>query len=213
MKKHYPIYLDLTDRLCLVVGGGEIAYHKAIALLESGARLRIVATEIREEIQKEFTGSHEILETEFSPAHIDGCHLVIAATDDQQLNKRISNEARKAGVFVNAVDQPDECDFYVPAILARDGISIAISTGGKSPAFAGWLKRELDNMLNPKLGDALEIISAARSVLIKADPQGFHIRSKAFKQFFQSDIWHEYLKDDGELTEETVIQWISSYSE
>ena len=212
MKKLYPIFLNLTDRTCIVVGGGSIALNKAGKLADSGASLKIVAPEICDEIKSNFS-SHQILNKEYEEDDLNGCYLAVAATDDSGLNSKISNDCRKRGILVNAVDQPDDCDFYVPASIEKGSIQIAISTGGASPAMAGWIKRHIDSLLSERLSDGVEIISEARKNHIAKNPEKFNFRAIAFRAFFESDIWSDFLDGSAELSVEVVEQWISSFSE
>jgi siroheme synthase-like protein len=213
MSELYPIFLNLKGRLCIVVGGGNVALRKARALAASGAKLRIVAPDICEEIRSEFGDAHEIIEREFEQSDLNGCLIAVAATDDRELNSRISADCRERGILVNAVDQPEDCDFYVPACIIAGGIYIAVSTIGHSPALAGWVKREIEKALSPKLADGLEIISKARRTLIDADPDGSAHRGKAFAEFFKSELWREFLDGTRELIVEEVVEWISSYTD
>ncbi len=213
MKELYPIFLDLTDRLCVVIGGGNVAFRKARSLADAGAKLRVVAPVICPEIAGEFSTAHEVVEKEYDTSDITAAYLVVAATDDAGLNTRIAADCRERGILINAVDQPDDCDFHVPAVVNRGRIQIAVSTSGHSPAMAGWLKREIDRNLGPRLGEGLGIIAEARSRLIESDPAGFDERAKGFREFFESDIWRGFLDGKRELSVEEVVEWISSFTD
>ena len=213
MKELYPIFLDLTDRLCVVIGGGNVAFRKASSLADAGAKLRVVAPVICPEIAVGFSTAHEVVEKEYDASDINAAYLVVAATDDAALNTRIAADCRDRGILINAVDQPDDCDFHVPAVVNRGGIQIAVSTGGCSPAMAGWLKREIDENLGPRLGDGLDIIGEVRGRLIESDPGGFDGRAKGFREFFESDIWRGFLDGKRGLSVEEVVEWISSFTD
>lgn len=187
--------------------------QKARKLAESGAVLRIVAPEICNEIIQEFSIGNEIRGKTYDIADLDGCYIVVAATDNEALNSQISKDCRKLGIMVNAVDQPEDCDFIVPAVVDKGGIRIAICTGGASPALAGWIKRQIDKALSPRLPEGLQMISKARAELIEKQPGEFDHRAKAFRAFFDSDLWLEFLDGSRDLTSEVIVGWILSYSE
>jgi len=209
----FPIYAHLEGRQCLVIGGGTIALRKARSLADAGAVVRIVAPDICTEIREEFVEPHEYICREYDPDDLNDVFIVVASTNDEALNARIAADCRNRGILVNAVDQPDDCDFYVPALVQRDDIQIAISTGGKSPAMAGWLRREIDKILSERLGDGLNIISVARRTLIDSNPPDYCGRADGFREFFESELWRDYLDGKRDLNPEKVVEWISSCSD
>ncbi len=141
----FPMFVKLDGRRCVVVGAGVIAGQKLEGLLESGADVRIVAPEAREEIQElARCGRVSWMRTEFESEHLDGAVLVIAATGNPAVNEMVYRAAQERGVFCNSVDEPERCDFYYPAVVRRGDLQIAISTAGKSPALAQRLRKELE---------------------------------------------------------------------
>src|ERR1700687_1859378 len=133
----FPLFLKLDGRQCVVVGAGSIATQKLESLLHSGAAVRIIAPEASPEIQ-ELVRSGRVLWTRapFHPEHLDGALIVIAATGDPAVHQLVYRSAQQRGVLCNAVDEPERCDFYYPAVVRRGDLQIAISTAGKSPALA-----------------------------------------------------------------------------
>ena len=131
--------LDVRERLAVVVGGGPVGLRKATALLAAGAAVRIVA----ESPPADPPSGAEIVVEPYRPEHLSGAALVFACTDDRALNAAIASDARQAGALVNAADQPDDCDFYLPAVLRKGELVVAIGTGGAAPALAGHLKETL----------------------------------------------------------------------
>lgn len=210
MKDKYPIFLDIAGRRCAVIGGGKVALRKARALDDAGAKLVIVAPEISPEIIEEFSGFQEIRHKQYDPTDIAGCFIVVAATDNTVLNSLIAADCREESILVNAVDQPNDCDFHVPGIIKRGGVQIAISTGGRSPAVTAWLKRHLERVLSYRLEEGLDIIAEARRELMDMEPDKFDARAAAFTEFFESGIWEKFLDGSRELTVEEVVEWISS---
>ncbi|MBW2096406.1 MAG: bifunctional precorrin-2 dehydrogenase/sirohydrochlorin ferrochelatase [Deltaproteobacteria bacterium] len=142
---YYPIFLNLSYKKALVVGGGLVAQRKVETLLEHGASTSVVSQKLTVRL-KELAEEKKIqyLGPEFSEEYLDDMFLVIAATDDQELNHRVSLCAQERGLLVNAVDQPEDCNFIVPSIVRRGDLQVAISTSGKSPALARKLRQELE---------------------------------------------------------------------
>ncbi|MEJ1959680.1 MAG: bifunctional precorrin-2 dehydrogenase/sirohydrochlorin ferrochelatase [Nitrosomonadales bacterium] len=123
--------MNLKNKTCLVVGGGDVAVRKAALLLQAGAILRVVAPHLNEAFKLPL-GSEHIVES-FQPVHLDGITLAIAATDDPTVNELVSQEAKRRNIPVNVVDNPALCTFIMPSILDRSPLLVAFSTGGASP--------------------------------------------------------------------------------
>jgi uroporphyrin-III C-methyltransferase/precorrin-2 dehydrogenase/sirohydrochlorin ferrochelatase len=155
-----PITLKLTDRPCLVVGGGYVALQKVRVLAAAGARIRLVAPVVAAELRA--LAACDIAERPFAPDDLTGVAFVIAATDDPALNDQIYQLAHRRGVLVNVVDDPARCDFLFPSILRRGELSIAVSTDGASPALARLLREALEPEFSPGLGSLLAQVRALR---------------------------------------------------
>ncbi|MGD9162592.1 MAG: bifunctional precorrin-2 dehydrogenase/sirohydrochlorin ferrochelatase [Desulfobacteraceae bacterium] len=151
---YYPIMVDLTGREVLVVGGGSVAGRKIETLLEYGAVVNVVSRELSPEI-KNYVDTDKIryLGEEFSMVFLKDKFLVIAATDDAGLNRRISQVADEKGMLINAVDQPADCNFIVPSIVKKGDLIVAVSTSGKSPALAKKIRKQLTDYF----GDEYEL--------------------------------------------------------
>ena len=124
-----PIFLDLKKRSCAVIGGGEVASRKVTLLLEAGAQVTVYAPTVGETIRR-WTADGKVrhVEREFRPEMLDGCALVIAATDDKSVNRQVSDAAKARNIPVNVVDQPDLCTFIMPSIVDRSPVIVAVST-------------------------------------------------------------------------------------
>src|SRR3954470_4482583 len=134
---YFPVFLDLKNRRCLLVGGGDIATRKGRLLSKAGARLRIVAPKISDELRELVAKNNgEIFEREYQPTDLNDCFIAIAATDIEPLNKKISQDAQAKNIPVNVVDSPALCTYITPAIIDRSPLVIAISSGGESPVLA-----------------------------------------------------------------------------
>jgi precorrin-2 dehydrogenase/sirohydrochlorin ferrochelatase len=142
--KHYPIFLDLKDRPVLVVGAGKVALRKTRGLLEAGARITVVAPEWEPEFH---SLPVRMVPRRFRASDLAGVMLVFAATDDRLANHRIAIAAKGKGVFANIADSAEECDFVVPARLQRNGVQIAVSTGGENPRISAELRKKLEEIL------------------------------------------------------------------
>lgn len=168
MSRFYPILVDLQGKKALVVGGGKVAQRKIESLLEYGASVHVIARELTAELEQLRSRKRiELLGGEFSEAHLEGVFLVIAATDDALLNRRVSQEAQKRGLLVNAVDQPADCNFIVPSVLSRGDLLIAVSTSGKSPAFARKVRLELNQHFGEEYGFFLNLMGNLRKEILR----------------------------------------------
>jgi uroporphyrin-III C-methyltransferase/precorrin-2 dehydrogenase/sirohydrochlorin ferrochelatase len=144
----YPIYLDLRDRHCLVVGGGPIATGKVTGLVEAGARVTVVAREASDAIARwHAEGAITWHHRAFVPEDIAPAFMVIAATDDGELNARVYQLANAQQRIANAVDDLDNCNFIAPAIARNGAIQVAVSTSGASPALAKQLRDHIQRNL------------------------------------------------------------------
>src|SRR5690242_19763770 len=137
---YYPVFLDLKDRAVLVVGAGKVALRKTKGLVEAGARVTVVAPEW----EAEFEGLKvRLVPRRFRASDLANQMLVLAATDDRLTNHRIGIAAKGRGVFANIADSAEECDFLVPARVQRNGVHIAVSTGGENPRLSSELRKKL----------------------------------------------------------------------
>lgn len=160
---YFPVFLDLKNRLCLLVGGGEVATRKGRMLAKAGARLRIVAPEISTEL-RELAARYgsELCEREYLPSDLRGCVLAIAATDDESLNERISNDAQALYLPVNVVDTPALCTYITPAIIDRSPLVVAISSGGEAPVLARLVRAKLEALIPSSYGKLAQVASQWR---------------------------------------------------
>jgi len=160
---YLPIFLDLTGRECVVVGGGEVAARKVEALLEAGACVTAVSPRLSPPMGSlAARGLITHIAREYQRGDIRGCALVYGATDDPKLHRELAAEARALGIQINVVDVPELCTFISPAVAKRGELQIAISTGGASPAFAARLRRALEDQFGAEYAFTLEILRAAR---------------------------------------------------
>lgn len=163
----YPVNLDMTGRCCLVVGGGPVAARKILSLLECGARVTVVSPEVNRFISDAAEeGRVEWLSRKYRVSDLDGMFMVFAATSDREIQDRIAVDSKRAGVLLNCVDDPEKCDFQVPAQIRRGKLLIAISTGGASPALAARIKGRLQKKFGPEYGLLVDLMAAVREHLV-----------------------------------------------
>ena len=143
----FPVSLVVQGRRCLVVGSGEVAERKAAQLRACGALVDVVSQ-----------GAYE-------PGGLGGVRLVVVATADPAFNHAIYTEAEAAGVWVNAADDPANCSFTLPAVVRRGPVTVAVSTGGHSPALASWLRRRFEDEIGPEYGELAELLAGVRAEL------------------------------------------------
>ena len=160
---YIPIFFDVAGRLCVVVGGGEVAVRKVESLQEAGARVTVVSSRLSPPLQAVVErGLVTHIARDYAPGDIKGSVLVYAATDDPGLHRELAAEARSLGIPINVADVPELCSFIAPAVVKRGALQIAISTGGASPAFAARIRRELEERFGAEYALTLDLMRAAR---------------------------------------------------
>lgn len=185
---YYPILMDLEGKRVLVVGGGGVAERKVRTLLEFGARVDVVSLDLSPALRGlSEEGRVQWAGREFEPSHLKGATLVIAATDDAEANRRVSAACRKQGIPVNAVDQPADCTFIVPAVVRRGDLLLAVSTSGRSPALARSVREELETRFGPEYADFLALMGSVREeVLARGRDQ--KTNQAVFESLVQSNL-------------------------
>ncbi len=193
--KYYPVYLDIRGRSCLVVGGGQVGTRKVQTLLKCGAMVRVISPEVTPRLAALAEQGHiELTQRNYQSNDLDRAFLVIGATDNQALNQQIHKDAEAAQRLCNIADQPELCNFVLPSIVNQGDLSIAISTAGKSPAFAKHLRRQLEGLFGPEHGRMLDLMGEIRKRLL-ADEHAPEAHKPLFKQLIQSGLL-EMIKDE-----------------
>jgi precorrin-2 dehydrogenase/sirohydrochlorin ferrochelatase len=183
---YYPIFLDLRGRQCLVVGGGEVATRKIEGLLNAGAMVTVISPEVTEAIQEwQSQGELRHLPRCYRSGDLRGFFIAYAATGIAEVDQQMAAEARSEGVLLNVVDHPTLCGFINPAVLQRGNLTIAISTGGKSPGFAKLVRQQLENFVGPEYGEALEVVGVKRNELKRSCPNAEE-RQRLLNEFMES---------------------------
>lgn len=165
--KYFPVFLDLRQKCCLVVGGGRVAERKVRSLLKAGAEVRMVSPQITAGLSK-LTEKGKILchARPFQEKDLKGVHLAIAATNDRKANEKIFHLCRRRRIWVNVVDEPSQSSFIVPSIVKRGDLVLAISTSGKSPALAKALRKKLEKEISPQYAAWLKRWGAVRQKVL-----------------------------------------------
>lgn len=167
----FPIFVDLSGRHCLIVGGGRVAERKARRLVETGARVTVVAKTAGAGIRRlARLKKLRLIERNFSTADLSGAFLVVCATDDIPVQSSVTAAAKKKRILANVVDAPALCDFFLPAVARRGQLQIAVSTGGSSPATAKRIARELGHRYGREYADLLSMMRSLRARAIGCVP-------------------------------------------
>ena len=163
MPDYYPVYLNLAGKRCVIVGGGTIAQGKIAALRDAGASITVISPEATPGIQTASRRGDVVWEQrEYRSGDLEGSFIAVAATNVWYVNREIYEEAEQRGVLLNVVDDPDLCTFIAPSIVKRDPITLAISTGGASPALARRLREVLAEAPALEWADLAGVLSQAR---------------------------------------------------
>ena len=166
MPEYYPVYLNLAGKHCVILGGGTIAQGKIAALRDAGAKITVISPEATTGIRRAAERGHITFEQrEYQAGDLDGAFIAVAATNVWHVNRQIYEEAEERGVLLNVVDDPDQCTFIAPSIVRRDPITLAVSTGGASPALARKLRETLADAPALKWADLAGALGRARRVI------------------------------------------------
>jgi uroporphyrin-III C-methyltransferase/precorrin-2 dehydrogenase/sirohydrochlorin ferrochelatase len=200
----FPLFVKLDRRPCLVVGAGSVGESKIASLLEAGAIVRVVSLAATDVVQKwAASGRLSWHQRPFVPDDLEGMFLVVAALPQGDLTASIHAEARRRGVLCNAVDDPDNCDFYYPAVVKRGELQIAVSTGGHSPALAQRIRKELERQFGPDYEQWLQELGQARKALfaVPMDPEARKqlLHELASQQAFESREPRAESRDSGKV--------------
>lgn len=183
---YFPIFCQLNDKPCLLVGGGEIAERKARLLMDAGAQITVIAPEFTEQFsQWQAANKLSCICTAYHPDYLANKWLVIAATDDETVNQQVYQTATQQRIFCNVVDSPEQASFIMPSVIDRSPLMIAISSGGKAPVLARILREKIEQQLPISLGRLANIAGKLRDKV----KQRFH--SMSARRYF----WEQFFAD------------------
>lgn len=192
----YPIYLEMSGRRVVVIGGGAVAARKTQTLARAGARVVVVAPVILPALEEAFQYPDvQVVLGPYRKDYLVGATLAIAATNDMVLNRQIFEDCQELEVLCNVVDQPDLCDFFVPAIVRRGELQIAVGTDGHCPAYAGHIRRKLEEIFTDTHGRFVDELKQVRLQLLRdvSDPD----RRKALLGILAGDESFEIFERQG----------------
>ena len=182
---YYPIFLNIKGRKCVVVGGGQVALRKVNALIKHGANVEVISAAPCQELgELADMGEVHILSRDYAQGDLVGAIIAIAATDNGKTNEEVAREAKGRGTLINVVDDPHSSDFIVPSYLSRGDVTIAVSTGGRSPALARKIRANLEKGFGTEYAPLALLVSEVRSELKR---RGIKVGS---------DDWQEVLDPD-----------------
>jgi precorrin-2 dehydrogenase len=163
---YYPIFLELNERRCVVIGGGAVAERKVAGLVQAGARVTVISPEFTANLAawSQQQKIHAIARA-YGAGDLAGYEIAFVATDDPQVNDAVYEEGKSCGVWVNAADDPAHCDFILPSVLRRGALTIAVSTGAASPALARTVREELESYFTHDYEIVAELAAEVREEL------------------------------------------------
>jgi precorrin-2 dehydrogenase / sirohydrochlorin ferrochelatase len=186
--RYYPVQLDIQGRSCLVVGGGAVGTRKVETLRACGAQVTVVSPAATEPLRDlAAQGAIRLRLRDYASEDLAEMFLVIGATDDEALNRRISADAERQRILCNIADRPEACNFILPSILQRGDLTITVSTSGKSPAFAKKLRRTLAAQYGEEYAAFLDLMGAIRQRLL-AEAHAPEAHKPLFEALIASDL-------------------------
>ena len=210
MTTYYPVYIQLHEQPCVVIGGGKIAEGKVEGLLAAGARVAVISPDLTPRLyQLTEQGQISYVSRTYQPGDLTGAFLVISATDQTKINRQVWEEASANRQLVNVVDDTPHCNFIAPAILRKGDLTIAISTAGKAPALAVRLKEQFQKEIGPEYERFLELAGQLREPLAHRIPD-FETRKSLWYELVDSDILDLLARGD-ELTAKQRISEVVGF--
>jgi precorrin-2 dehydrogenase/sirohydrochlorin ferrochelatase len=186
--KYYPAYLDLRERLCVVIGGGAIAERKTLSLIEAGADVTVISPSLTPKLlDLSASGKISHLKKNFEEQDLIGAFLAIAATDSPLVNSVVARACKKKHVLVNVVAPPEESSFIVPSVIERGELLIAVSTSGASPALSKKIREELEKHYGPEYELLLNTLTSIRKKVLE-EVIDERARKKIFQSIVDSDV-------------------------
>lgn len=203
---YFPFFMDIAGKNGVIVGGGKVAARKVGKLLAFEPNLTVIAPRIEEcmRIQKELADKEEIaslilIEREFQMEDLSEADFVIAATDDEAVNGRISDYCRKQKIPVNVVDDREKCSFFFPALVKDGSLTVGVSTDGKSPAAASWVRKEIEQAIPEGMGKIIDLMGQIRPYIMELDAE------ESVRKNILEKVFRYCLGKDREVTLEELV--------
>lgn len=210
----YPVMLNISSRKVVVIGGGSVALRKVEDLVRCGALVTVIAPELHETIAAMHAADPErvhVLERAYRHGDLEGAHIVFAASGDERVNHEVFLEANEKKIFINAVDDPGNCSFFVPSWFTRDGLVISVSTSGISPSLAAKIRRDIEKVIPDSIEHILTALQAARKTLReeKFKKLSSSERGRILKKIVDNDdLLHELVRSYNADSVDTFIRKI-----
>ena len=182
----FPIHLEMTGRRCLVIGGGAVAERKIANLLEADAKVTVISPDVSENVARwSKANSIQLIARRYQAGDLARFELVFVATDDGRVNAEVYQEGRSRGVWVNAADDPAHCDFILPSVLRRGDLTVAVSSGGQSPALARTIREELEIYFSREYEQLAALAAETRAELRK---RSLHVSFETWRKALSGDV-------------------------
>lgn len=201
---YYPIMINLHKRICLIIGGGKVAYRKISELLENEVEIKIISKYINDDIKRLIDEENvSYIGSEYNSGFLEKVFLVIIATNDKEINKKILQDCLERNILVNSVDNPKESTFIKPSKINKGDITISISTNGKSPILSKIIKNKVSEIIDNSYSDYIDILGEYRTKAL------MYIDNEALRREFFIKITNEaYLNEIREAGKEVVCKKI-----
>ena len=191
---YYPIYLNMHGRRCLVIGGGGVAERKLAALLEAGATPTVVSPAITDTIARWAKDrAIELIARRYQSSDLAEHEIAFVATDDGEVNAQVFSDGRRLGVWINAADDPAHCDFILPSVLRRGDLTVAVSSGGASPALSRTIREELELYFTEEYELLVKLAAEARAEL---QARGLSVPFETWRRALSGDVRQLLMRGD-----------------
>lgn len=206
----YPIFIEVGRRRCVVIGGGVVAQRRIEGLLAAGATVTVVSPVITDALVKLVAqGALRHIARAYKPGDLAGCNLAFVATDDREVNQGIFSEALLRGIWINSADDPENCDFILPAVVRRGELSVAICTGGASPATTRAIREELETYLT---ADYTRLVQIAGEVRAKLREKSLAVSADAWNQALKGEFRRLVNEDKREQAKALLLKTLGADS-
>jgi len=191
---YYPVSLNIQGKRCVVIGGGKVALRKVKMLLDCGANVSVISPKPHPDIAKlSKEKAIHLIQRDYESQDLKGAVIAIVCTDVKEVNRKVADEAKKAGILVNVADDPEPSDFIIPAFFRRGNLTLAVSTSGVSPALARKIRTKLEKSFGEEYTSLLSLIGEVRSTLKE---KGYIVDAEAWQEALDLDLLIQLVRSD-----------------